>query len=98
MATAAAAVVARARINVLSHFMRSNAVSAAQAVKWVPERRLEQRILRRLVERGVLVETAPETYYLDVPVYDRWKSSRRRRAAILISAVAIIGAAAAALA
>ena len=97
MATGAAAVLAKARRDVISHFMQCNAVSAAEAVRWVPERRIQQRMLARLVHRGVLVETAAETYYLDVPAYDRWKRSARRRVALLLSGVVAIGAAAVAL-
>ena len=92
MATAAAAVVARARRDVISHFMERNAVSAAEAVRWVPERALKQRMLARFVRRGVVVETGEDTYYLDVPAYDRWRRSRRKRAAALIGGVAVVGA------
>jgi CTP-dependent riboflavin kinase len=92
MATAAAAIVARARRNVISHFMERNAVSSAAAVRWVPDRRLEQRILARFERRGVLVETAEDTFYLDVPAYDRWRRAMRRRTALMIGGVAAIGA------
>jgi|SRR5690349_5177988 hypothetical protein len=98
MATAAAAIVAKARREVVSHFMQNNAVSAADAVRWVPERRIQRRMLDRLVRRGVIVRTAADTYYLDLPVYDEWKTSLRRRAAIAIGGVAVIGAILAALA
>ena len=97
MATGAAAVVAKARRDVISHFMQCNAVSPAAAVRWIPERRIQRRMLARLVRRGVLVETSPETYYLDLPAYDRWKRSVRRRVALLLSGVVAIGAVAAAL-
>ena len=103
MATAAAAVVARARRDVISHFMERNAVSAGEAVRWVPDRALKQRMLARagagragtaarFVRRGVIVETAQDTYYLDVPAYDRWRRSTRKRAAALIGGVAVVGA------
>src|SRR5215210_2489665 len=97
MATGAAAVVAKAPRDVISHFMQCNAVSPAAAVRWIPERRIQRRMLARLVRRGVLVETSPETYYLDLPAYDRWKRSVRRRVALLLSGVVAIGAVAAAL-
>ena len=98
MATAAAAVVARARRDVVSHFMERNAVSPDQAARWVPDRHLQRRIVGRFVRRGVLVETAPDTYYLDVPAYDRWRRSVRKRAALAIGGVAVVGAILAALA
>jgi hypothetical protein len=92
MATAAAAVVAKARRDVISHFMERNAVSAAGAVRWVPDRHIKRRMLARLVRRGVIVETAEDTYYLDVPAYDRWRRGMRKRAALLMGGVAAIGA------
>jgi CTP-dependent riboflavin kinase len=92
MATAAAAVVARARRDVISHFMERNAVSPAAAVRWVPERALKQRILARFVRRGVIVQTAEDTYYLDVPAYDRWRRAMRKRTALLMGGVVAIGA------
>jgi hypothetical protein len=93
MATAAAAVVAKARREVISHFMQNNAVSPAAAVRWTPDRRLKQRMLARFVRQGVLVETAADTYYLDVPAYDRWRRSVRKRAAFALAGVAAVGAA-----
>lgn len=98
MATAAAAIVAKAQRDVASHFMQRNAVSAEAAVSWEPDRRIQRRMLGRLVRRGVIVETAPDTYYLDLPTYDSWRRSRRKRAAVLMGGAVAIGALFAALA
>ena len=97
MATAAGAVVAKARRDVISHFMQSNAVSPDSASRWVPDRLIQRRALSRFVGRGVIVETAPDTYFLDLPAYDEWQRAFRKRAAFAVLAVAIIGAAVAAL-
>lgn len=94
MATAAA-VVARARRHVASHFMQRNAVNGDAAVSWVPDRRIQRRMLARFVNRGVIVETAPDTYYLDLAAYDDWQRSVRKRAGLAVVAVALVGAAAA---
>jgi hypothetical protein len=93
MATAAGAVLAKARRDVVSHLMQSNAVSAGTAVRWIPDRLLQRRILARFVRRGIVVETAEDTYYLDLPAYDSWTRTRRRRAAVAIASVAAIAAA-----
>lgn len=93
MATAAAAVVAKARRDVISHFMQQNAVSASAAIRWVPDRRVRRRILERFVRQGVIVEQAPDTFYLDIPAYDRWRRSSRKRVAIALAGLAAIGAA-----
>ena len=97
MATAAAAVAVAMR-KVTSHLMSDNAVSPESAVYYVPDRRLRRRVLARLVRRGVIVETAPDTYYLDVPAYDEWRRTRRRRVAFAMGAVAVVAAIAALLA
>ena len=97
MATAAAAVAVAMR-KVTSHLMSNNAVSADSAVYYVPDRHLRRRVLARLVRRGVIVETAPDTYSLDVPAFDEWRSTRHRRVALAIGGVAAIAAIAALLA
>jgi len=94
MATAAAAVGAAMR-KVISHLMSANAVSPESAIYFVPDRRLQRRIIARLIRRGVIVETKPDTYYIDIPAYDRWRRSMRGRAALLIGGVAVVGAIAA---
>ena len=97
MATAAAAVAVAMR-KVTSHLMSNNAVNAGSAVYYVPDRRLRRRVLARLVRRGVIVETAPDTYYLDVPAYDEWRRTRRRRVAFAMGGIAAVAAIAALLA
>jgi len=96
MATAAAAVGGAMR-RVTSHLMSNNAVSADSAVYYVPDRRLQRRMLARLVRRGVIVETGSDRYYLDVPAYDEWRRKLRRRAAFVVASMVAIGAALAAL-
>ena len=95
MATAAVAVAMR---KVTSHLMSNNAVSPESAIYYVPDRRLRRRMLARLVRRGVIVETAADTYYLDVPAYDEWRSTRRKRVAFAMGGVAVVAAIAALLA
>jgi hypothetical protein len=87
MATAAAAVGAAIR-RVTSHLMSANAVSPETAIYFVPDRRLQRRVIGRLIRRGVIVETKPDTYYIDIPAYDRWRRSMRRRAALAIGVLA----------
>lgn len=95
MASAAVAIAIR---KVVSHLMSNNAVSAESAVHFAPEHLLQRRLLARLVRRGVVVETAPDLYYLDIPAYDRWRRSLRRRIAALVGGVAVASVVAAILA
>ena len=97
MATAAAAVGAAMR-RVISHLMAANAVTPESAIYFIPDRRLQRRMIGRLIRRGVIVETKPDIYYIDIPAYDRWRRSMRGRAALAIGGVVLLGALAAALA
>jgi hypothetical protein len=90
MATAAAAVGIAMR-RVTSHLMTNNAVSADTAVYFVPDRGIQRRMLARLVRRGVIVETARDRYYLDIPAYDRWRRGLRRRVALIFGGAMLAG-------
>ena len=90
MATAAAAVGIAMR-RVTSHLMTNNAVSADTAVYFVPDRGIQRRMLARLVSRGVIVETARDRYYLDIPAYDRWRRGLRRRVALIFGGAMLAG-------
>ena len=90
MATAAAAVGAAMR-RVTSDLMSNNAVSPDSAVYFVPDRGLQRRVLARLVRRGVIIETKPDTYYLDVPAYDAWRRGLRRRIALVFGGALLAG-------
>jgi len=98
MATAAAAVVGKARRDVISYFLQRNAVNANSAVCWIPERGLQRRMLARFVNSGVVIEEAADTYFVNVAAYDSWRRSMRRRASMLLLGVGAIGALLAALA
>lgn len=43
-----------------------------------------------MVRQGVIVETAPDTYFLDLPAYDDWKRTVRRRIALLVGSAAAV--------
>ena len=97
MATAAAAVIAKARRTVISHFMSANAVSPHSAVTFSSDRRVERRIFDRFVAAKVLLPTPDGCYYLDVPVWDAYSKSRRRRVGMLLGGLAVAAGAAVAL-
>ena len=94
MATAAAAVAAKARRDVVSHFLSRNAVTPEVAVPYQPDRRLHRRMFDRLERAGVL-RTAGAGYYLDVPRWDALSRQRRRRVGMIAGGLAFAGAMAA---
>src|SRR5690349_11180925 len=99
MTTAAAAVIAKARRDIVSHFMTADAISRDKAVGYEPDRRVRRRQFERMVDAGVLHEAEPGRYWIDVPRFDEWSRSRRKRIGIAVigaslaaAAIALIGA------
>ncbi|MBN2972990.1 hypothetical protein JW805_13280 [Roseomonas aeriglobus] len=92
MATTAAAVVAKARRDVMSHFLSRDAVSPDKAVPYHPDRRVRRRMFEQLQRAGVL-KLGTTGWYVDVPVWDAYSRRRRRRAGALIGGSIAIGAA-----
>ena len=92
MATTAAAVMAKARRDVVSHFMAANAVSSESAVAYQPDRRSRQRQFERMCDAGVIHAVGEGRFWIDAPRYDEWSRSRRKRVGIAVGAVAAIGA------
>ncbi|GAA4019667.1 hypothetical protein GCM10022280_19540 [Sphingomonas swuensis] len=76
MATAAAALAARARREIQHHFFAADAVRPERAVSFVPDNRFERRLFERYRTEGVLHEEQPGRYWIDLPSYDR--AVRRR--------------------
>jgi hypothetical protein len=70
MATAAAAAVARARRDIQHHFFSHDAVRPDRAVAFETTRRIEQRQFERMRSRGIIRESKPGLYWLDVVAYD----------------------------
>lgn len=96
MATTAA-VVAKRRRDILSHFLSANAVSAASAAAYEPRRAIDRRQFARLLDKGVIVEAKPGRYYVDAPAYDSWNRSARRKVGLVLAALIAVAAGAAAL-
>jgi hypothetical protein len=87
----ASAAVAVALRKVTSYLMSNNAVSPELAVRFIPDRALQRRMLARLVRRGVVVEIGPDRYYLDVPAYDEWRRRLRRRIGLVLGGFMLAG-------
>lgn len=70
MATAAAAIVAKARRDVQHHFFSHDAVRPDRAVAFEAHKMVEQRQFDRMCSRGIIREASPGLYWLDVVAYD----------------------------
>jgi hypothetical protein len=91
MATAAAAAVARARRDIQHHFFSEDAVRPDRAVAFEPMNRLQRRQFERMQARGIVRESGPGRYWLDVVAYDIDLTSRYRRVkVVLMIAIAVL--------
>lgn len=75
--------------------MANNAVSPESSVHFIPDRPLQRRMLARLIRRGVIVETGPDRYFIDIPAYDLWRRGLRRRVAMIFGGLLLAGVGAA---
>ena len=93
MATAAAALVARARREIQHHFFSHDAVRPDRAVPFDPGSGIERRQFERMRARGIIREERPGAFWLDVVAYDVDLRARHRRvktALLVIIAILIV--------
>jgi len=91
MATAATAIIAKARRRILDHLMSENAVSAEQAVAYAPPSLVAERQLAKLKRAGVVQSTDSGRLWIDIPRYRRWAGNRRIRLGIgIVIAIATL--------
>jgi hypothetical protein len=91
-ATAAiAGAVAQARRRVLAHFESQGAVSAATAVPYVPEQRMERNVFAQMQRQGIIASAGDDTWYFDKAAYDAQQAAMRRNLkwVLLITVVAL---------
>lgn len=79
MATAAAALMVRARREIQHHFFSNDAVRPDRAVAFEPANSIERRQFERLRRANVVHEVSGGRYWLDVVAYDIMLCARYRR-------------------
>jgi hypothetical protein len=94
MATAVTALIARARRDIQHHFFSSDAVRPERSVPFVANNRIEQRQFEQMCAKGIIRESSPGKFWLDVVEYD--DEVRRRMAKLRIALLLSVGALAAA--
>ena len=91
MATAAAALIARARREIQHHFFAADAVRPDRAVAFDPGSGIERRQFERMRAADIIREDSPGLYWLDVVAYD--VALRRRhqfQRNLLLAVIAIL--------
>jgi hypothetical protein len=76
MATAAAAIIARARREVEELFFDNDAFSSDRAIDFEPRSPVQQRYLDQLIGEGIVHEAAQGRFWFDLPAY---KERQRQR-------------------
>ena len=91
MATAAAALVARARREIQHQFFEADAVRPDRAIGFSPANGFERRMFGRYCSRGIIRESVDGKYWLDVVAYDVDLQQRHRRVrAVLLAIIAML--------
>lgn len=88
-----AAMVMRARRKIVGHFFVHHAVSADDAVPYVPGSLIMRRQFEKLRERGVIRDGAPGSFWIDIAAYQADNDRRHRRAAVIALLLALVAAA-----
>lgn len=90
MASAAAAMAARARREIQHRFFEADAVRPDRAIAFEAANGFEARQFARLRERGAIREGAAGRYWLNLPAYDIVLRERHRRVRTALIALAAI--------
>ncbi len=89
MATAAAALIAKARRDIQHEFFSQDAVRADRAIAFDPSRHIQRRVFERWQRAGVIREEGKGRYWLDVIAYD--VDLRRRHNRLRIALLVVVG-------
>src|SRR6476469_8181750 len=76
MATAAAAIMARARREVENKFFDNDAFSADRAVEIEPRVPVQQRFLDQLMAQNIVHQVGSNRYWLDLKAYEKMRRAR----------------------
>ncbi|MEI9849693.1 MAG: hypothetical protein WDN24_01230 [Sphingomonas sp.] len=90
--TVIALAVRRTRRSIVGHFCALHALSAPDAVEYVPRRPIETRQFARMRERGVIHEARPGFYWIDLVALKADEDARRNRLVPLVIALAVLAA------
>jgi hypothetical protein len=85
-----AAMIVRARRRIAAYFFVEHAVSADEAVPYLPQHRIERHEFARMQKRGVIRDAGGGKYWLDTAAYQA-EADRRRR--ILVPLVIVLAVA-----
>jgi len=90
MASAAAAMAARARREIQHQFFAGDAVRPDRAIAFAPANGFEERQFARLRDRDIVRQGGADRYWLDLPAYDAYLRDRHARVRGALIALAVV--------
>ena len=90
MATAAAAMAARARREVEKLFFDNDAFSPERSLEFDPRAPIQQRYLDQLIAESVVHEVEPGRYWFDLPAYKEMQRQRLIWTLRVLAAAAVV--------
>lgn len=82
--TVIGAVAMRARRNIRAHFFAHHAVTAEEAIPYLPQRHIERTQFERMLGAGIVHQARPGHYWFDLVA---WQKQQDRRRTILVPIV-----------
>ena len=90
---AVAAMIHRARRKIVAHFFVQHAVSAEDAVAFVPGNRIMRREFDHMRTRGIVREAEPGRFWIDTAAYQKDVEMRRNRLVPIVLVLVLLAAA-----
>ena len=88
-----AAMMVRARRKIVQHFLFHHATAPGDAVRYLPQSRIEQAQFDRLMARGVVRDAGSGTYWIDTAAFVEFERAQRRKVVTIVVVVLLIAAA-----
>ncbi|WP_431469814.1 hypothetical protein [Sphingosinithalassobacter sp. LHW66-3] len=80
----------RARRAIAAFFAAQHAITAAEAIRYVPRTPAEREAFEDLQTRGLVRSAGEQTYFMLLPAYDAYEDARRRRLVPLVIGGAVL--------
>jgi hypothetical protein len=84
------ALAVRARRRIRAHFFAHHAVTAEEAVPFVPQRRIEQTQFERMLRAGIVLEAGKGRYWFDLVAWQKHQDRTRMILVPLVIAVCVL--------
>jgi hypothetical protein len=84
------ALAVRARRRIRAHFFALHAVTAEEAVPFVPQRRIERTQFERMLAKGIVHQAGPDLYWFDLAAFQKDQDRTRAFLVPIVIAVCVL--------